>query len=110
MELPAQRLDEDRPEIFGSAFMVTVVVTGMPETVYVMTAAPAVTPVTIPVLEPTVATPLLPLLQVPPTVALLKVVVLPTQAIAVPVFLFTGSFLNTDRLPDPEFDATMSGL
>ncbi len=49
-----------------------------------MTDVPAVMPVMIPVL-PTEATEVLPLLQVPPVVVLLKVVVFPTQTLAVPV-------------------------
>lgn len=100
----------ERPEIVGNGLIVTVVVAEMPETVYVITAVPAVRPVTTPVPEPTVATAVLLLLHVPPMLALLSVVVLPIQAVAVPVFLFTGSFLKMDRLADPELAATMSGL
>ena len=46
---------------------------------------PALTPLTIPVDEPTVALEVLLLLQVPPDVALLSEVVLPAQTTAVPV-------------------------
>lgn len=46
---------------------------------------PAAIPVTTPVLELTVATDVLPLLHVPPLVALLNVVVNPTQVLAMPV-------------------------
>lgn len=44
-----------------------------------MVAVPGVTPVTTPELEPTVATPILPLTHVPPGVPLLRVTVLPRQ-------------------------------
>ena len=46
---------------------------------------PTATPVTIPLEEPTVAIPVLPLLHVPPVVASLNVVVAPVQADAAPV-------------------------
>lgn len=42
-------------------------------------------PVTIPVDEPTVATAVVPLLQVPPMLLLLRVVALPAHNVAVPV-------------------------
>jgi hypothetical protein len=48
-----------------------------------MVAVPADTPDTTPLLF-TVATPVLLLLQVPPVVALLNIVVLPTQTVDVP--------------------------
>ncbi len=51
-----------------------------------MVAVPAATPVTTPVL-PTVAMPVALLLHVPPVVALLSVVVLPTVTVAVPVMV-----------------------
>jgi hypothetical protein len=51
-----------------------------------MIAEPAVTPVTTPVPDTTVATPALPLVQVPPTVALFNTVVKPEHTFAFPVF------------------------
>ena len=50
-----------------------------------MEAVPADTPVTTPDAEPTVATPVLPEVHVPPAVASLSVVVSPAQTTAVPV-------------------------
>ena len=50
-----------------------------------MVDVPDDTPVTIPVEAPTVATPVLPLVHVPPLVPSLSVVVKPAQTIAVPV-------------------------
>ena len=55
---------------------------------YVITDVPAVTPVTIPVLEPMVAWLLL-LLQVPPGVISVSEVVKPTQTLATP-FMVVG--------------------
>jgi len=50
-----------------------------------MTDVPGVTPVTIPVDEPTVATPVEPLIQLPPATDSLSVVVSPIQVVSVPV-------------------------
>ena len=50
-----------------------------------MAAMPADIPLTIPELTPIVATALLPLVQVPPPVALLKAVVAPVHNVVVPV-------------------------
>jgi hypothetical protein len=50
-----------------------------------MTAVPALTPLTTPVDEPTVATAVAPLVQVPPDGEELSVVVEPVQTDAVPV-------------------------
>ena len=44
-----------------------------------MVAEPPEAPVTMPVVPPTVATPVLPLVHVPPTVASARVVVVPAQ-------------------------------
>ncbi len=52
--------------------------------VYVMPGVPAATPVIIPLAEPIVACAVLLLLQTPPPVALVRVVVRPTQTDAVP--------------------------
>ena len=53
--------------------------------VYEITTVPAATPVTIPDDEPTVATPTLPLVHVPPDGVLFNVVVRPAQTVNVPV-------------------------
>jgi hypothetical protein len=69
----------------GCVLTVTVAVEKQPpDNVYVITAVPALTPVTTPVDEPTVATPVLPLVQVPPDGDELSVVVDPVQTEAVP--------------------------
>ena len=54
-----------------------------------MVTVPAATPVTTPVLEFTVAMPVLLLLQLPPVVTFARVVVLPIQALSVPVIAAT---------------------
>ena len=54
-----------------------------------MVTVPAATPVTTPVLEFTVAMAVLLLLQLPPVVAFARVVVLPIQALSVPVIAAT---------------------
>ena len=51
-----------------------------------MVLVPAATPVTTPVVE-TVATPGVPLVQVPPEVVLEKAVVFPTQTVVVPAIV-----------------------
>lgn len=53
---------------------------------------PGETPVTTPVPEPTVAIVVVLLIQLPPAVASLNVVVAPTQSIAVPVMLVGGIY------------------
>ena len=74
----------------GDVATVTVrVATQPPEVVYVITEVPEVTPVTIPVEAPTVATEGELLDQLPPIVALASVVVLPVQTEAVPVIAAT---------------------
>ncbi len=50
-----------------------------------MSAVPTATPVTIPEDEPIVATEVLPLVQLPPDAVSFNVVVVPTQAVGVPV-------------------------
>ncbi len=68
---------------------------------------PAETPVTIPVLAPTVATPVLLLLHVPPLVALASVVVAPTQAAVVPVIeVGVDTETNVEAKPTPQVFAT----
>ena len=59
-----------------------------------MVGAPAATPETMPEIEPTVACDVLLLLQVPPGVRSLRVVVDPVQTVCVPVIL-TGVGLTT---------------
>jgi hypothetical protein len=60
---------------------------------YVIFTTPGTTPVTIPVNEPTVATAILLLVQVPPPVLLVSVVVLPSHTLNVPV-MGTGDGLT----------------
>ncbi len=70
----------------GVGVIVTMTVVRQPvPSVYVITAVPAVIPVTTPVPAPTEATDVLLLLHAPPPVASLSVVVAPTHALAVPV-------------------------
>lgn len=60
-----------------------------------MVAVPADTPVTAPVVDPTVATPGLPLVQVPPEVPSVKVVEEPTQTLAVPPIVAGSGLMVT---------------
>lgn len=76
--LPAH-IDMRPPIVAGAAFTVTVAVVLHAPTVYVITAVPAATPATIPEEEPTVATSVLPLLQVPPLVASFRDMFAPAQ-------------------------------
>lgn len=70
----------------GAARTVTVANAVQPVVlVYVMTAVPLLTPVMIPEKKPAVAMPVALLLQVPPVVALLSVVVVPAHNTLVPV-------------------------
>jgi len=65
---------------------------------------PADTPVTIPVVDPTVATPILPLLHTPPPDTLLSVVVLPEHSVIVPVIdegVLITLTTRVARQPDP---------
>jgi hypothetical protein len=73
----------------------TVDVTKQVALAYVIIAVPTVTPVTIPVDEPMVATDVLLLLHVPPPVALDNVVVAPTQTDNVPVIAAGNEFTVT---------------
>ena len=68
----------------GKGITETVFVTLVHNVVYVIVAVPFATPVTIPV-EPTVAIPVLLLLQVPPVVASVNAIVEPWQTDAGPV-------------------------
>ena len=72
--------------IVGNAFTVTIAVTIHPlGVVYVTVDVPALTGVTTPDEDPIVATPVLPLTQVPPVRLSLSVVVLPIHTFNVPV-------------------------
>ena len=80
----------------GFEFTVTGVVTVQPEpNEYVMVAVPAVTPVTKPVDDPTVAIVVEPLLHVPPPVASLSVVVVAIHTCVVPVIEGGSAFTVT---------------
>ena len=69
--------------------------------VYVIVTVPNILPITIPVFE-TIAIEVSELLQVPPIVALLRVVVLPLQTMVFPVIGFTvgSAYTNTLLLDD----------
>jgi len=82
--------------VAGVVFTVTVVIAVHPElTLYVILAVPAPTPVTIPVVRPTVAFAVLLLLQVPPVVVLASVVVCPTHTLGLPVLPASPAFTVT---------------
>jgi hypothetical protein len=69
----------------GKTFTVTIFVTLHPVvSIYVIVAVPATRPFTTPVDEPIVATVVLLLDHIPPSVVLLKLVVSPIQTLAVP--------------------------
>jgi hypothetical protein len=83
----------DPPIASGKGLTVTVVVVIQPVVrVYVIVAVPGVMPVTTLLTEPIVATAVLPLVHVPPVVALASVVVSPTHT-AVPPVIAAGSGL-----------------
>jgi hypothetical protein len=80
----------------GSALTVTTVVITQPVgKVYVMVAAPTVSPVTMPVNKLTVATVVLLLLHVPPAVASLNIVVSPKHTFVLPVIGAGNGFTVT---------------
>jgi len=82
----------------GSGLTVSAVVAVQPVgKVYVMVRAPADTPVMIPVVLPAVASVVLLLLQVPPVVALLSVVVRPAHTLVVPL-IAAGSGLTVNAV------------
>ena len=82
--------DDDTGEIaVGVVSTVTILVAEQPFTVYDIAAVPAVIPVTVPVL-PTVATPVAPLLHVPPGVGSVSDAVAPTQILTVPGLMAEG--------------------
>jgi hypothetical protein len=71
----------------GAGLTVTVVTAIHPveNILYVIVAVPVDTPLTIPVVSPTVAIAVLPLLQVPPPVPSASVVVAPVHTVVMPV-------------------------
>lgn len=70
----------------GTVFTVTVAVALQPAAiVYVIPAVPAVMPLTTPVVDPTLAMVVAPLVHVPPVVMLLSVVVCPAHKVILPV-------------------------
>lgn len=73
----------------GNGLTVIVVVLMQPVAVslYVITDVPPDTPVNTPVAEPIVATPVVPLIQVPPEVASLSVIVDPSHTAVLPVIV-----------------------
>jgi hypothetical protein len=82
--------------VTGKAFTVTVEVAIQPVgKVYVIIDVPEDTPVTTPVPATTVATAGVALLQVPPAVASLSVVVDPAQTLVVPVIAAGNGFTTT---------------
>ena len=86
MEEPAQKATPDPPLIVGNGLTVTTVATAQPlASVYEIVVVPAETPVTIPVPDPILATPVLVLVQIPPPVASLSRIVCPTQVVELPV-------------------------
>ena len=87
----------------GEGITVTVVVLIQPvPNVYVMTDVPGVTPVTTPVPRPTVATVVVPLVQVPPP-ASAKVVVAPAHTVVTPVIAAgNGNTVNVVVTLQPE--------
>ena len=81
-------------EVIGNdPLIVTTIVAALPQPfVYCIVAVPGVTPLTTPLVEPTVATAVLLLLHVPPLTASANVVFAPTHADTVPVMLAGATF------------------
>lgn len=94
--LPAQK-DPPPVTLYATGVPVTatrrVAVQPVDGMVYDIVAVPAVSPFTTPEDEPMVATAVLLLVQLPPLVASLSVVVLPMQRLAVPVMADSGSMV-----------------
>ena len=67
-----------------------------------MVSTPPAAPVTMPVVEPTVATPMLVLLHVPPVVASANVVEPPTHIVAVPDMAAGAPFTVTIAVELPQ--------
>ena len=90
------------PTIGVSGLTSTEAVTAQPAgVVYVMTAAPTATPVTMPVAAVTVAMPGFPLVHVPPDTALPSVVVPPKHTVVLPVIAETGLTVNIAEALQP---------
>ena len=82
----------------GSAFIVTSAVLVQPDDVYVSSAVPLATPLTIPVVLPTEATPTVDELHVPAVGVLPRVVVAPTHTLLVPVIIVGVAFTVITRV------------
>ncbi len=66
-----------------------------------MVVVPAATPVTIPVPEPMVATPVAELTQLPPAVAFVRVIVCPAQTLEAPTIADSGLTVSVDTAKQP---------
>jgi hypothetical protein len=90
----------DAPLIAGVGFTVTTAVLAQPlASEYVIVAVPEATPDTTPVDAPMAATAVLLLVQVPPPVVLVSIVVEPTQTVCVPaIFAGVAFTVTTDVL------------
>lgn len=87
----------------GSGFTVIVFVATHPNgVVYIMTTLPAVTPPMVPVVASAVATDVFALLHVPPGVASLMVVTLPTHTDALPVIGSSGFTVTVVVIEHPD--------
>jgi hypothetical protein len=90
---PTHTVGADADNAAGKGFTVTVVVRRQPVgRLYVTTEVPAIRPFTVPVAEPTVATAVLLLLQVPPGVTSDNVVVVPMQREKLPAIVPGSGF------------------
>jgi hypothetical protein len=84
----------------GNGFMVTDALAAQPvPSVYTIVVVPAPTPVTIPEEVPTVAVPGRLLVQVPPVVASLRIVVVPGHALSVPVIAAGNGLMMIVSVP-----------
>lgn len=83
--------------------VITKVAKQPPLSVYVITAVPPETPETMPLMEPTVAIPVLPLVQMPPVGDDVKAVVEPEHTLVAPVMLpgdvLTDTVCDIPQLP-----------
>ena len=84
----------------GVGLTVNTIVALLVPSEYEIIQVPAVTPVTTPVEEPTVAIPVLLLLQLPPEVVSDKVLVEPTQTLAIPLMGLTTIAADTCTVCD----------
>ena len=96
---PTPQTSKDPLMVPGAPFIVTILVAfGEQPFEYVMIDVPAETPVTIPVPDPTVATPVAELVHDPPLVAFASVVVAPIHADDTPVIVAGAAITVTIRL------------